>query len=132
MMGSTELVASRRPPRPTSMIAASPKHFHGLGMVPIQDVELAVKRLGDIRALGLCGVEIGTHLSPLLAAVERRRDLVSPGNEHALAELVEELRVVALLDEQRARELHREALARHLQMCDQIPARGPRVDRLHP
>jgi aminocarboxymuconate-semialdehyde decarboxylase len=46
-----------------AMIAAAPKHFHGLGMVPIQDVELAIKRLSDIRALGLCGVEIGTHIN---------------------------------------------------------------------
>jgi aminocarboxymuconate-semialdehyde decarboxylase len=44
------------------MIAGAPSKFRGIGMVPMQDVDLATKRLDDIRALGLCGVEIGTHI----------------------------------------------------------------------
>jgi aminocarboxymuconate-semialdehyde decarboxylase len=44
------------------MVAAAPSKFRGIGMVPMQDVDLATKRLDDIRARGLCGVEIGTHI----------------------------------------------------------------------
>jgi len=44
------------------MITGAPSKFRGIGMVPMQDVDLATRRLDDIRALGLCGVEIGTHI----------------------------------------------------------------------
>jgi aminocarboxymuconate-semialdehyde decarboxylase len=44
------------------MIARAPDKFRGIGMVPMQDVELATKRLADIKKLSLCGVEIGTHI----------------------------------------------------------------------
>lgn len=45
------------------LCAAHPRHFIGIGMAPIQDPALAVKRLGTIKALGLRGVEIGTHIN---------------------------------------------------------------------
>jgi aminocarboxymuconate-semialdehyde decarboxylase len=44
------------------MIDRAPDKFRGIGMVPMQDVELATKRLDDIKRQGLCGVEIGTHI----------------------------------------------------------------------
>ena len=44
------------------MIERAPDKFRGIGMVPMQDVELATKRLDDIERQGLCGVEIGTHI----------------------------------------------------------------------
>jgi len=44
------------------MIARAPDKFLGIGMVPMQDVELATKRLDDIQRQGLHGVEIGTHI----------------------------------------------------------------------
>src|SRR5260370_31211852 len=44
------------------MIARAPDKFRGIGMVPMQDVELATKRLDDIQRQGLHGVEIGTHI----------------------------------------------------------------------
>ncbi len=45
------------------LCAAHPKSFLGLGMVPLQDPALAAKRLDEIKALGLRGVEIGTHIN---------------------------------------------------------------------
>jgi aminocarboxymuconate-semialdehyde decarboxylase len=45
------------------MIAEAPANFRGIGMVPMQDVNLATKRLEDIKARGLCGAEIGTHIN---------------------------------------------------------------------
>lgn len=46
-----------------SLCAAHPKKFVGIGMVPIQDAALTARRLSDVKALGLCGVEIGTHIN---------------------------------------------------------------------
>jgi aminocarboxymuconate-semialdehyde decarboxylase len=44
------------------MVAAAPGNFRGIGMVPMQDPILAAKRLEDVRAMGLVGIEIGTHI----------------------------------------------------------------------
>ena len=46
-----------------ALCAAHPTRFVGIGMVPVQDVALAARRLADVKALGLCGVEIGTHIN---------------------------------------------------------------------
>ncbi|MDB5630497.1 MAG: amidohydrolase [Tardiphaga sp.] len=46
-----------------ALCAAHPQRFIGIGMVPIQDVALAAHRLADVKAMGLCGVEIGTHIN---------------------------------------------------------------------
>jgi aminocarboxymuconate-semialdehyde decarboxylase len=40
-----------------------PKQVAALGMVPLQDVKLAVKELERIMGVGLKGVEIGTHVN---------------------------------------------------------------------
>jgi aminocarboxymuconate-semialdehyde decarboxylase len=45
------------------LCAAHPASFTGLGMVPLQDPALAAKRLAEVKALGLRGVEIGTHIN---------------------------------------------------------------------
>jgi aminocarboxymuconate-semialdehyde decarboxylase len=46
-----------------AMIAHSPSKFWGIGMVPMQDPELAAQRLENVKALGLRGIEIGTHIN---------------------------------------------------------------------
>jgi aminocarboxymuconate-semialdehyde decarboxylase len=53
------------------MIASAPDHFRGIGMVPMQDPELAAKRLEDVRAMGLLGIEIGTHINGIPLGDER-------------------------------------------------------------
>jgi len=45
------------------LCAAHPRHFIGIGMVPMQDAALAVKRLEEIKSLGLRGIEIGSHIN---------------------------------------------------------------------
>lgn len=45
------------------LCAAHPRHFIGIGMAPIQDPALAVRRLDEVKSLGLRGVEIGTHIN---------------------------------------------------------------------
>lgn len=39
-----------------------PRRFAGLGTLPMQDADLAVKELERCRRLGLAGVQIGTHI----------------------------------------------------------------------
>ena len=53
------------------MIAAAPGKFRGIGMAPMQDPALAAKRLEDVRAMGLLGIEIGTHIDGIPLGDER-------------------------------------------------------------
>lgn len=64
------------------MVAAHPQRFLGLGAVPLQDPELAIRELEYVMGtLGLSGVEIATHVNgrpigdplyaPFFAAAER-------------------------------------------------------------
>jgi aminocarboxymuconate-semialdehyde decarboxylase len=53
------------------MIAAAPRNFRGIGMIPMQDPTLAAKRLEDVRAMGLVGIEIGTHVDGIPLGDER-------------------------------------------------------------
>ena len=46
------------------VVREHPARFAGLGTLPLQDPELAVRELERcVRELGLCGVEIGTHVN---------------------------------------------------------------------
>jgi aminocarboxymuconate-semialdehyde decarboxylase len=47
------------------VVRQHPPRFAGLGTVPLQDVDLAVRELERcLRELGLRGIEIGTHIDP--------------------------------------------------------------------
>jgi aminocarboxymuconate-semialdehyde decarboxylase len=48
-----------------TMVSSHPENFLGIGMVPIQDPDLSATRLADIKAMGLIGVEIATHVDGL-------------------------------------------------------------------
>jgi aminocarboxymuconate-semialdehyde decarboxylase len=50
-----------------------PKKIAGLGMVPLQDVPLAVRELERLMKSGLKGVEIGTHINGIYPGDERFR-----------------------------------------------------------
>lgn len=45
------------------IVAAAPDRFAGLGMIAAQDPGTAARSLESVRALGLAGVEIGTHIN---------------------------------------------------------------------
>jgi len=64
------------------LCAGHPRHFIGIGMVPIQDPSLAVKRLDEIKSLGLLGIEIGTHINGI-ALGDRPLHQVYAAAEHA-------------------------------------------------
>ena len=44
------------------MAAAAPDRLVGLGAVPLQDLDLAIAAVDDVRALGLAGIEIGSNV----------------------------------------------------------------------
>ncbi|RXT54239.1 amidohydrolase family protein [Bradyrhizobium betae] len=46
-----------------AMAAAAPNRFVGLGMITAQDPAAAVRELEEVARLGLCGVEVGTHIN---------------------------------------------------------------------
>lgn len=45
-----------------AMVAAAPTRFAGLGMVPLQDPDLAARELERLKADGFAGVEIGSNI----------------------------------------------------------------------
>lgn len=65
------------------LVAAQPQRFVGLGTVPMQDADLAIRELERcMRELGLAGIEIGTHVNgmnldhpDLFPVFEAARDL---------------------------------------------------------
>jgi aminocarboxymuconate-semialdehyde decarboxylase len=44
------------------MVQAAPRQLYGLGMVPLQDPDLAAKELGSLRGMGLLGIELGSNI----------------------------------------------------------------------
>jgi aminocarboxymuconate-semialdehyde decarboxylase len=48
-----------------AIVADEPRHFVGLGTLPMQDTPLAVKELERCKQIGLVGVEIGTNINQL-------------------------------------------------------------------
>jgi aminocarboxymuconate-semialdehyde decarboxylase len=47
-----------------AMIASAPDHFIGLGMVPVQDPELAAREMARLKGdYGLLGIEVGTNIN---------------------------------------------------------------------
>ena len=78
------------------MIAAKPDRFRGIGMVPMQDPELAAKRLTDLRTLGLLGIEIGTHINGIPLGDERLHPVFAAAEALELVVLVHPLHPAGL------------------------------------
>jgi aminocarboxymuconate-semialdehyde decarboxylase len=52
------------------MIGEAPRRFAGIGMACVQDVPRALAQLQRIKALGLTGIEIGTHVNGVALGTE--------------------------------------------------------------
>lgn len=48
-----------------AIVAKYPKRFIGLGTVPLQDTDLAIKELERLKKIGLVGVQIGSNVNQL-------------------------------------------------------------------
>ncbi len=73
------------------LCSTHPKSFIGIGMVPIQDPALAARRLADVKALGLGGVEIGTHINGLALGDPRMHEFYAAADEADLAIMIHPL-----------------------------------------
>jgi aminocarboxymuconate-semialdehyde decarboxylase len=73
------------------LCAAHPQSFVGIGMAPVQDPALAARRLAGIRALGLCGVEIGTHINGVALGDPRMHEFYAAAEEADLAIMIHPL-----------------------------------------
>lgn len=59
------------------IVKRNPKRFVGLGTLPMQDPELAVKELKRCKEIGLKGIQIGTHID-----VHNPDDMQNPGHRN--------------------------------------------------
>ncbi len=73
------------------LCAAHSRSFIGIGMAPVQDPALAARRLTDIRALGLCGIEIGTHINGVALGDPRMHEFYAAAEEADLAIMIHPL-----------------------------------------
>jgi aminocarboxymuconate-semialdehyde decarboxylase len=74
-----------------ALCGAHPRHFVGIGMVPMQDTALAVRRLEEVRSLGLRGIEIGTHINGIALGDARLHDIYAAAEQAGLAVMVHPL-----------------------------------------
>jgi aminocarboxymuconate-semialdehyde decarboxylase len=79
-----------------ALCGAHPQHFAGIGMVPMQDTALAVRRLEEVRSLGLCGIEIGTHINGIALGDARLHDVYAAAEQAGLTVMIHPLHPLGL------------------------------------
>jgi aminocarboxymuconate-semialdehyde decarboxylase len=78
------------------LCGAHPRHFVGIGMVPMQDPALAVKRLEEIKSLGLRGIEIGSHINGIALGDARLHEVYAAAEQASLMVMVHPLHPLGL------------------------------------
>jgi len=76
------------------MIARAPTRFSGLGIVPLQDPELAAKSLSRLKAEGFAGVEIGSNINGVVLGESRFEEFFAEAQAQDLAIFVHALRPI--------------------------------------
>jgi aminocarboxymuconate-semialdehyde decarboxylase len=79
-----------------ALCGAHPRHFVGIGMVPMQDTALAVRRLEEVHSLGLRGIEIGTHINGVSLGDARLHDVYAAAEQAGLAVMIHPLHPLGL------------------------------------
>jgi len=79
-----------------ALCADHPRHFIGIGMVPMQDVTLAVRRIDSIKSLGLRGFEIGTHINGMALGDARLNDVYAAAERAGLVLMIHPLHPLGL------------------------------------
>jgi aminocarboxymuconate-semialdehyde decarboxylase len=79
-----------------ALCADHPRHFIGIGMVPMQDVTLAVRRIDSIKSLGLRGFEIGTHINSMALGDARLNDVYAAAEQAGLVLMIHPLHPLGL------------------------------------
>lgn len=75
-------------------VTRDPAHFQGFGMVPLQDPGLATRELARLRADGLRGVEIGSHVNGVLPSDARFEEFFAEAARLGLAVFIHALHPV--------------------------------------
>jgi aminocarboxymuconate-semialdehyde decarboxylase len=75
---------------------ANPKKFIGIGMAPMQDAALTIKRLDEIKSLGLRGIEIGSHINGIPLGDARLHDIYAAAEQAGLMVMVHPLHPLGL------------------------------------
>jgi len=78
------------------LCADHPQHFVGLGMVPMQDIALAVRRVEELKSLGLRGIEIGTHINGTPLGDVRLNDVYAAAEQAGLMVMIHPLHPLGL------------------------------------
>jgi aminocarboxymuconate-semialdehyde decarboxylase len=73
------------------LCSSHPESFIGIGMAPVQDPALAARRLADVKALGLCGIEIGSHINGVALGDPRLHELYAATEQADLAIMIHPL-----------------------------------------
>jgi aminocarboxymuconate-semialdehyde decarboxylase len=73
------------------LCAEHPQNFIGIGMAPLQDPALAARRLAGIKALGLRGIEIGSHINGVALGDVRMHEFYAAAEEADLAIMIHPL-----------------------------------------
>jgi aminocarboxymuconate-semialdehyde decarboxylase len=65
-------------------------------MVPMQDTSLAIRRLEEIKSLGLRGIEIGTHINGIALGDARLHEIYAAAEQAGLAVMIHPLHPLGL------------------------------------
>ncbi|WP_164936855.1 amidohydrolase family protein [Bradyrhizobium vignae] len=79
-----------------ALSADHPRHFVGIGMIPMQDAALAARRVEEVKSLGLRGIEIGTHIDGMPLGDTRLNDVYAAAEQAGLMVLIHPLHPVGL------------------------------------
>jgi aminocarboxymuconate-semialdehyde decarboxylase len=79
-----------------ALCADHARQFIGIGMVPMQDVALAVRRIDSIKSLGLRGFEIGTHINGMALGDARLNDVYAAAEQAGLVLMIHPLHPLGL------------------------------------
>ena len=79
-----------------TLCADQPRHFIGIGMVPMQDVALAARRMDEVKSLGLRGIEIGTHINGMPLGDPRLNDVYAAAEQAGLMVMIHPLHPLGL------------------------------------
>jgi aminocarboxymuconate-semialdehyde decarboxylase len=79
-----------------AICATHPRHFIGIGMVPMQDASLAVRRLEELSSLGLRGVEIGTHINGIALGDTHLHEIYAAAEQAGLMVMIHPLHPLGL------------------------------------
>jgi len=83
------------------VVAKHPKHYIGLGTVPMQDSDLAVRELERCKAIGLRGIQIGSNINKINLNDERFHSFFAACEAYGMALLVHPWEMMGEQDMQR-------------------------------